>query len=481
MKHSPPGKRKPLGSRCTVLPLGQLHQLLQLARRSTRRSRTRAGPRSTCDLEAERRGDRRRRLAGPLQRRRVDARRPSSARRSARPPPRACSARVGEVQAGGPAGQHLAGGGRLPVADEQHERSAAGAAVLRQAWCAGLNLRRAVRGIRLARAARRRESSPAGPARGSSRGASRWPSTSAAAFRDEEYWGRPLPGFGDPAARIVVVGLAPGRARRQPHRAGVHRRPLGRLAVPRAAPRRLRQPADESVRRDDGLRADATRGSPPRCAARRRPTSRRPTSANVPAVPRARARAARPGCASSCARRVRPTTGGRAVLGVRPAPKLRPRRRGRRCRDGRDARCARSTRASRTPSPAGSPSRCSTPSSPASNASQLLNAVAVRRRGEHVPIVRAQRGGAEEAPQCHGAAFFLGGGTPTDTRGVGELRPAAAAHDRQRAQQLHRLLVGVGRARNDGARRDHARHDLTTELGAHEHERPVVVLTDAAG
>ena len=30
-----------------------------------------------------------------------------------------------------------------------------------------------------------------------------------AAFRDEEYWGRPVPGFGDQAARVVVVGLAP--------------------------------------------------------------------------------------------------------------------------------------------------------------------------------------------------------------------------------------------------------------------------------
>jgi uracil-DNA glycosylase family 4 len=30
-----------------------------------------------------------------------------------------------------------------------------------------------------------------------------------AAFRDEEYWARPVPGFGDPAARLVVVGLAP--------------------------------------------------------------------------------------------------------------------------------------------------------------------------------------------------------------------------------------------------------------------------------
>jgi uracil-DNA glycosylase family 4 len=33
--------------------------------------------------------------------------------------------------------------------------------------------------------------------------------TRRAAFRDEEYWGRPVPGFGDPDACIVVVGLAP--------------------------------------------------------------------------------------------------------------------------------------------------------------------------------------------------------------------------------------------------------------------------------
>jgi uracil-DNA glycosylase len=30
-----------------------------------------------------------------------------------------------------------------------------------------------------------------------------------AAFRDETYWARPVPGFGDPFARIVVLGLAP--------------------------------------------------------------------------------------------------------------------------------------------------------------------------------------------------------------------------------------------------------------------------------
>ena len=30
-----------------------------------------------------------------------------------------------------------------------------------------------------------------------------------AAFRDQEYWARPVPGFGDAHARILVVGLAP--------------------------------------------------------------------------------------------------------------------------------------------------------------------------------------------------------------------------------------------------------------------------------
>ena len=30
-----------------------------------------------------------------------------------------------------------------------------------------------------------------------------------AGFAHEEYWGRPVPGFGDPAARVLVVGLAP--------------------------------------------------------------------------------------------------------------------------------------------------------------------------------------------------------------------------------------------------------------------------------
>jgi len=31
-----------------------------------------------------------------------------------------------------------------------------------------------------------------------------------AAYRQDTYWGRPVPGFGDPRARLLVLGLAPG-------------------------------------------------------------------------------------------------------------------------------------------------------------------------------------------------------------------------------------------------------------------------------
>src|SRR6202451_2311684 len=30
------------------------------------------------------------------------------------------------------------------------------------------------------------------------------------AYQNQEYWGKPVPGFGDPAARLWIIGLAPG-------------------------------------------------------------------------------------------------------------------------------------------------------------------------------------------------------------------------------------------------------------------------------
>lgn len=34
--------------------------------------------------------------------------------------------------------------------------------------------------------------------------------TKRASYQGDEYWGRPVPSFGDPAARVLIVGLAPG-------------------------------------------------------------------------------------------------------------------------------------------------------------------------------------------------------------------------------------------------------------------------------
>ncbi len=152
--------------------------------------------------------------------------------------------------------------------------------------------------------------------------------TRRAAFRDEEYWARPVPGFGDPEASIAVVGPGPRRPRREPHGAGVHRRPLRRLAVsPRSiGPGLANQPTSVRRRRRSaparrvGDRLGALR------AARQPADSSR--AGSLPSLPGAGAGPAGLGAGRRGPGPVRLRRGGPGPR-ARPAAPLRPRRRGR--------------------------------------------------------------------------------------------------------------------------------------------------------
>ena len=89
------------------------------------------------------------------------------------------------------------------------------------------------------------------------------------AFAQQRYWGRPVPGFGDPRARLLVMGLAPaahGANRTGRMFTGDRSGDFLFAALARAE---LANQA-ESVARDDGLRLDgvwlsaAVRCAPPR-------------------------------------------------------------------------------------------------------------------------------------------------------------------------------------------------------------------------
>ena len=121
---SPPGNRKPLGYRCTVLHSGSLSRSFSSAPVHVAEVALEQAPVGR-DPQPEGLGDRRRRLPGPLERRGVDRGDLSSSAAMRAAAASACvAALVGEVQARGPAGQRGAGRGRLAVADEQHQRRA---------------------------------------------------------------------------------------------------------------------------------------------------------------------------------------------------------------------------------------------------------------------------------------------------------------------------------------------------------------------
>src|SRR4051812_30899753 len=198
------GEPEPTRNPLHLLPLRKLHQVLQVG----------AGPLTEVALEQTARDphslleplrDRRRGLAGPFERRRVDGGDLAGERRDAfGNRVRLLPSLVREVQALGPSGQLGARGGRLTVADQQHERPGRWLRLRSRHDQANLpwgpmdSLRRVEQEVVDCRACPRLVAWRELVAR-----------EKVARFRDWDYWGRPIPGFGDPRARLLIVGLAP--------------------------------------------------------------------------------------------------------------------------------------------------------------------------------------------------------------------------------------------------------------------------------
>ena len=99
-----------------------------------------------------------------------------------------------------------------------------------------------------------------------------------AAYRDEDYWGRPCPASVIRRTRMRRRRARPGRPRGESHRPSVHGRPIGRVALRGPVAGRVMPTSRERHRRRRPA-AHRLPTSPPRCGARRRPTSRRRPSA----------------------------------------------------------------------------------------------------------------------------------------------------------------------------------------------------------
>ena len=196
-------------------------------------------------------------------------------------------------------------------------------------------------------------------------GAARWRATKVKRFRDQEYWGRPVPGFGDPRARLLVVGLAPAaHGGNRTGRVFTGDR-SGDFLFAALSPRRLRQPArvGRPRRRARAARLLHRAGRALRPAGQQADAGRdRP----LPRVPRARVGAARRRAGRP---RPRPHRHGRLPG---HAPRDGPRRAPAASRSptappttsaAASGSSAPTTSPSRTPSPAGSPRAPSTRSS----------------------------------------------------------------------------------------------------------------------
>ena len=303
-------------------------------RRSSRRSRPRAGP--AFDLHPQARGPWRSapRSRGCARAARRTRRRPCACRtagpRCAAATASACSwPFVGEVQARRPAGQDLAGGGRLAVAHEQDEVGGRWGGRSGHDRQSTYRCRPWIRPGPRPSSRSPRRSSRAGPARASSRGGSRWPRRSGPRSATRSTGAGGVPGFGDPDAPV-----ADRRAWRPPPTAPTA--PGGcspATARATSSTRRCTAPASPTSRRashrDDGLELDrrvdhgagAVRAPGQQADARRARHAAGRTSSASSALAR-RLRVVR------APRRVRATRRLCGILGVRPRPRVRPRRRG---------------------------------------------------------------------------------------------------------------------------------------------------------